>query len=224
MKRSEINRELEEAIAFFKDMRFALPGWAFWAPEDWKGKREQVAEIIDCGLGWDITDFGSGNFQRIGLINFNLRNGLVNTTAKTYCEKIIVVKENQVTPLHTHRDKREDIINRGGGNLVIKLQNSDQSGQLTDEPVIVKIDAIARTVPAGGTVVLKPGESIYLVPGVYHEFWGAPGTGTVLVGEVSTVNDDNTDNVFVGGNPRFPEIEEDAEPLHLLVNDYDRYI
>ena len=220
MKRSEINRELRKTIEFFDRMQFALPAWALWTLEDWRNAREDVAEIVACGLGWDITDFGSGDFQRIGLINFNLRNGIVNRTAKTYCEKIIVVQENQITPLHTHHHKLEDIINRGGGNLVIKLQAADENLEMTDAPVTVKIDSIPRTVASGDTVVLKPGESIFLAPGVFHEFWGEPGAGLVLVGEVSTVNDDNTDNVFVGGNPRFPRIEEDEAPLYLLVNDY----
>jgi D-lyxose ketol-isomerase len=224
MKRSKINQELVNTIAFFRKMNFALPGWAFWSPDDWKGKREEAAEIIDCGLGWDITDFGSNDFENVGLINFNLRNGIVNQTAKPYCEKIIVVKENQITPLHTHNDKMEDIINRGGGNLVIQLYGSDRNLELTEDPVTVYIDGFAQTVPAGGTVVLKPGESIFLVPGVFHEFWGEEGSGLVLVGEVSTVNDDNIDNIFVGGNPRFPNIEEDEPPLHLLVNDYEHYV
>lgn len=224
VKRSEINRELTRTIAFFKDMQFALPAWALWSPEDWRQTREDVAEIVACGLGWDITDFGSGDFQRVGLINFNLRNGIVNQTAKTYCEKIIVVQENQITPLHTHHVKLEDIINRGGGNLVIKLQGSDPNLLLNTRPVTVRIDSIPRTVASGGTVVLKPGESIFLEPGVFHEFWGEPGAGLVLVGEVSTVNDDSADNVFVGGNPRFPQIEEDEAPFHLLVNDYARFL
>ena len=113
MKRSEINHALRETIVFFNRMQFALPAWALWTLEDWRSTSENVSEIVACGLGWDITDFGSGDFQRVGLINFNLRNGIVNQTAKPYCEKIIVVQENQITPLHTHHHKLEDIINRG---------------------------------------------------------------------------------------------------------------
>ena len=224
MKRSEINRNIEEAKAFFKTMNFNLPSWAFWKPEDWKGRRQELKEILECGLGWDITDFGSDNFEKMGLINFNLRNGLVNKSIKTYCEKIIIVKENQIPPLHTHRDKIEDIINRGGGDLAIELYNSDNDFQLTDHSVTVNVDAIPHTLPAGGKVVLTPGQSVFLVPGVFHFFYGEEGKGIVLVGEVSSVNDDNVDNIFVDGNPRFPEIEEDEQPLHLLINDYPRYV
>lgn len=224
MKRSEINRAIKDSIKIFDEMKFELPPWAFWTPEEWKGKRELVIDIIDCGLGWDITDFGSGDFVRVGLINFNLRNGIVNKTKKNYCEKIIIVKENQVTPLHTHYSKIEDIINRGGGNLIIELHASDAGFKLIDEPVTIKIDAIPKTVPSGGRIILTPGESICLVPGVFHEFYGEDSRGHVLVGEVSTVNDDMTDNLFYKGSPRFPKIIEDEEPVYLLVNDYQTYV
>ena len=224
MKRSEINHIITETIGFFREMNFWLPKWAFWAPPAWRGKHELVQEIVQCGLGWDITDFGSGNFEKIGLINFNLRNGVMNKTRKTYCEKIIVVNENQVTPLHTHFIKFEDIIVRGGGNLVIELYQGDEHFKPTDLPVTVKVDGLPRTMGAGGKVLLTPGESIFLEPGMLHLFYGEPGKGRVLVGEVSAVNDDSTDNYFVVDGPRFPTIEEDAEPEYLLVNDYRRYL
>lgn len=224
MKRSEINKIILETIEFFQTMQFHLPGWACWSPSTWKENCEQVSEIIQCGLGWDITDFGSQDFERVGLINFNLRNGVLNRSKKTYCEKIIVVGENQVTPLHTHYLKCEDIINRGGGNLVIELYQADEAFNPTDRDVTVKIDALPITVPAGGKVVLTPGESIFLEPGVLHKFYGEPGKGRVLVGEVSTVNDDSSDNYFIGGSPRFPTIVDDVEPVHLLVNDYKKYL
>ncbi len=224
MKRSEINRTLEEAKVFFAEMKFALPAWAFRSPAEWRGKAAEAAEIVKVGLGWDVTDFGSGAFDEVGLTNFNLRNGIPGQGPKVYCEKLLLVKENQVTPLHTHRSKVEDIINRGGGNLVIELIQGDDALNLTDKPVTVKIDSIERTVPAGGTVILTPGESICLVPGVFHKFYGEEGAGWVLVGEVSTVNDDTKDNVFVDGSPRFPMIEEDEAPTWLLVNDYGKYL
>jgi D-lyxose ketol-isomerase len=224
MKRSEINFYLKESVDFFGAMKFSLPRFAYWSPAEWKGQRAAVADIVECSLGWDITDFGSGDFCRVGLINFNLRNGTVNQTRKTYCEKTIIVKESQVTPLHTHRSKIEDIINRGGGELVIQLFQANRDFQTTKAPVTVKIDSMPVTIAGGDEVSLPPGASICLEPGVLHMFYGKPGAGTVLVGEVSTVNDDRADNVFLGGNPRFPLIDEDEEPLFLLVNDYQRYI
>jgi len=224
MKRSEINFYLKESVDFFRGMNFSLPKFAYWSPADWRATPTDVADIVASGLGWDITDFGSGDFSKIGLINFNLRNGTPHQGRKTYCEKIIIVKENQITPLHTHRSKIEDIINRGGGDLVIQLIQGDRDFRPTHAPVTVKIDAAPTTITGGQEVSLAPGESICLEPGVLHMFYGKPASGTVLVGEVSTVNDDRTDNVFLDGNPRFPSIDEDVEPLFLLVNDYHRYI
>src|SRR5690606_13874046 len=101
---------------------------------------------------------------------------------------------------------------------------ADEAFNPTDRDVTVKIDALPITVPAGGKVVLTPGESIFLEPGVLHKFYGEPGKGRGLVGEVSTVNDDSSDNYFIGGSPRFPTIVDDVEPVHLLVNDYKKYL
>lgn len=224
MKRSEINKNLAFTKAFFQEMNVYLPRWATWTVDDWKSGACDTSEIVENGLGWDITDFGSGDFEKIGLINFNPRNGSLNKPDKPYCEKIILVKELQVTPLHTHIDKKEDIINRGGGELIIQLRNGDLRGNMNDTDVTVRIDGVPVTVPASGEISLQPGESVYLVPGVYHAFWGKAELGPVLVGEVSSVNDDSKDNIFIDSNPRFPTIEEDEPPLHLLVNDYKKYV
>jgi hypothetical protein len=130
----------------------------------------------------------------------------------------MIVDVNQRTPMHFHWTKVEDIINRGGGKLVIKLFNSTSDERLADTDVTVSIDGLRHTLKAGDKVVLSPGESITLTSRLYHEFWGAE--SRVLVGEVSLVNDDRTDNCFYEPVGRFPEIEEDEPPLHLLVPDY----
>lgn len=225
MKRSEINQIIVEAKAFLGDHQFYLPPWAYWSLSDWKKNRETVSEVINNMLGWDITDFGSGNFYRRGLFLFTLRNGKFNVDKKPYAEKIMIVEENQETPLHFHWTKMEDIINRGGGNLVIELYNAT-SDDLLDEttPVRLKTDGVERIIEPGGQVILQPGESICLEQRVYHRFYGEPGKGKVLVGEVSAVNDDTTDNRFYETVGRFPEIEEDEKPIHLLVSDYEKFI
>lgn len=224
MNRSEINSLITEAIDFFDRMNFRLPKWAYWTPSEWKGKGEAANEVVENMLGWDITDFGSGEFQRYGLILFTVRNGNLKSDSKPYAEKIMISNETQITPLHFHWNKMEDIINRGGGNLAIELYDSTGDEQLSKKSISVQIDGMTRTVDAGGTVVLTPGESICLKRGVYHAFRVEPGTGKVLIGEVSAVNDDNTDNRFYEELGRFPEIEEDVDPEFLLVNDYSDYI
>ncbi|MBU9711972.1 D-lyxose/D-mannose family sugar isomerase [Evansella tamaricis] len=222
MKRSEINNLMRDAIEFIEKMNFKLPPFAYWNAKEWETKGRDYDEIRDNYLGWDITDFGSGDFKKKGLLLFTIRNGNLNNDnyIKSYAEKLLIVEEEQITPLHFHWNKMEDIINRGGGNLCVQLYNSTEEEGLADTPVQVSVDGRILTVPAGGVVTLTPGESITLPVGMYHKFWGEKGTGKVLVGEVSMVNDDFTDNKFYEEVGRFAEIEEDEEPLYLLGNEY----
>ena len=206
-----------------KQMRFHLPPWAFWKPTQWQAKAKQAQEIIRNMLGWDITDFGKNDFNDRGLILFTIRNGNLQTDLKPYAEKVMIVQENQQTPYHFHWKKMEDIINRGGGNLIIEINGSTKDEGLSQSPVTLSVDGFLRTVEPGGRVVLTPGQSICLKPGVYHRFYGEKGKGTVLVGEVSAVNDDLSDNRFYEPQGRFPSIEEDEEPHYLLITDYPRY-
>ena len=224
MKRSEINQLIQSSIDFFNLMNFKLPPWAYWKPEDWKGKYETCSEIADNMLGWDLTDFGSGDFHRSGLILFTIRNGNIKKDKKPYAEKIMIVEEMQETPAHFHWSKMEDIINRGGGNLVMELWKSTSDEQISNEPFTVKTDGVLRRLLPGDKIILTPGESICLVQGLYHRFYGEAGKGKVLVGEVSAVNDDYTDNRFNPPVGRFPQIEEDEAPLHLLVSDFAKYL
>lgn len=225
MKRSEINELIVQAKGFMAERRFALPPFAFWSAEEWKGKGQECREIAQNQLGWDITDFGGGDFAKVGLLLFTVRNGTLSgdRMAKSYAEKIMIVREEQVTPCHFHHQKMEDIINRGGGELVVQLWNATKEDGLDTSEVMVSLDGVQKRVPAGGSVSLKPGESITLPPRLYHRFWGQKGKGTVLVGEVSRVNDDRTDNRFYEKIGRFPAIEEDQRPVHLLVTDYSQY-
>ena len=218
MKRSQINQILQSAQAFFTEHQFHLPPWASWTEADWQGQGEACREVVDCQLGWDITDFGSGDFAQRGLTLFTVRNGKAGSSyGKTYAEKIMVVDDGQETPLHFHFQKAEDIINRGDSKLLLQLWNSEGQGEKADTPVSVSIDGVRRTLAAGGVVSLAPGESICLTRGLYHRFWGE---GKVLVGEVSQVNDDFSDNRFYEAVGRFPSIDEDEAPWRLLVSDY----
>ena len=112
----------------------------------------------------------------------------------------------------------EDIINRGGGSLVMRLWQAEEDGSLSDRSFEIVTDSCRKRIKAGENISLKPGESITLFPYQYHEFW-AEG-GRCLIGEVSSVNDDNTDNRFYRELGRFPAIEEDEPPVYLLCNEY----
>lgn len=225
MKRSEINAIMREADAFMKSHGFYLPPFAYWSPADWQTRGREVQEIVTNRLGWDITDFGRGDYERTGLFLFTLRNGhpdnLKTGRGKLYAEKIMIVDVDQVTPMHFHWHKVEDIINRGGGRLIIQLYNATEEDGLAGTEVTVSMDGVQQTLEAGQTVTLNPGQSITLPTRLYHKFWGAG--ERLLVGEVSMVNDDQADNHFYQPLGRFPQIDEDEPPLYLLINDYPTY-
>lgn len=201
---------------------FSLPPFCHWTPEDWKHKSHEYDEIRDNMLGWDITDFGLGNFDKVGFGLITIRNGNQHDPKyrKVYAEKLLMLRDNQTAPFHFHWKKSEDIINRGGGTLVITMYESNPDGSLSDRDVLVNSDGRSYYVKAGSDIVLKPGESVTLWPYQYHHFSVVPGTGTVLIGEVSMCNDDNTDNRFLEPVGRFPVIEEDEPPYRLLCNEY----
>lgn len=226
MKRSEINRSLVEMEKFIKEYRFALPPFCHFTPEEWNSKGSEYDEIRDNMLGWDITDYGLGDFAKTGFSLITIRNGnlaMKDKYTKTYAEKLLYLREGQYAPMHFHWNKMEDIINRGGGNILIRVYNSTE-GEGLDETgeVHVYMDGRKMTVPAGTQVRLTPGESISIQPYLYHDFSVEEGTGPVLLGEVSQCNDDNTDNRFLEPIGRFPAIEEDEPPYRLLCNEYPK--
>lgn len=201
---------------------FTLPPFAHVAPADLN--RLAGSEVIARRLGWDVTDYGAGDFAALGLALFTLRNGRVaDLTAgrgMLYAEKLLVLREGQYCPMHTHRLKAEDIIHRwGDGWLEVEVFASDAAGgRDRAAPVTVLCDGLPRRLPAGGRLVLHPGESVTLMPGDWHAF-RARG-GDCLLGEVSTVNDDESDNIFDPPLPRFATVDEDEGPWRWLVSDY----
>lgn len=227
MKRSRVNEILREGEAFIRSFGYALPPFADWTPDEMKCRRGDIDGIVDARLGWDITDYGAGDFARRGLFLFTVRNGdpadLASGRGMLYAEKIMISRREQVAPMHKHAVKAEDIINRGGGTLCIELFASAPDGGIDREaPVVVPTDGVMRRVDAGGILRLAPGESVTLLPGVWHAFWGEG--KDVLIGEVSTVNDDLSDNIFVDPIARFSQIEEDEMPHRLLVSDYPAWL
>ena len=225
MKRSLINSYIREAKDFAARMQFTLPPFAYWTPAEWKTKGPEYREIRDNQLGWDLTDFGRGIYDKLGLLLFAIRNGNINNpSGKNYAEKLLIVKPGQLTPYHYHASKMEDIINRrGGGTLKVQLYRSLDPKTLDEKSdVPVSVDGRNYSVKAGTTISLDNGESITLKQGIFHQFWSDD--AMLLLGEVSMVNDDYNDNFFLGDIGRFPAIEEDEEPLQLLVGDYDKYL
>lgn len=223
MKRSEINNVIKRFEALLEKHRFELPPFLKFTPEEWAEKGHEYDEIRDNKLGWDITDYGEGDFGKLGLALITIRNGNFNDPRypKSYAEKIMMLEPGQTSPMHFHWNKMEDIINRGGSDLIFTLYNADKDNSLSDSDVEVIKDGCRFTVPAGSKVVVKPGESLTLYPYLYHEFITGP-EGPALIGEVSMVNDDENDNYFLNKIGRFPTIEEDEKPYRLLCTEYPK--
>lgn len=227
MKRSRINQIMAEADEMIRSYGFVLPPFAYWTPEEFKANAAKAQNVIDARCGWDVTDYGAGDFDRMGLFLFTLRNGRLSDLQRgggmCYAEKLLITRQDQLSPMHTHVIKAEDIINRGGATLVVELYGSDEQGAFAeDKGGTVYCDGIRVDYAPGQKLRLAPGESVTLMPGDWHAFWGEG--GDVLVGEVSTVNDDETDNIFREPIGRFADIDEDVDPAHLLVSDYSKWL
>ncbi|MBQ9460268.1 MAG: D-lyxose/D-mannose family sugar isomerase [Oscillospiraceae bacterium] len=224
MKRSEINAALREMEAMLQRYCVSLPDFCGFTPEQWRDKGHEYDEVRDNMLGWDITDYGLGKFNEVGFSLITLRNGnlrLRDKYAKTYAEKLLYLREGQYAPMHFHWSKMEDIINRAGGDVLIRVYRSTPDERIDRETAVtVHVDGCESIVPAGTQIRLRPGQSITITPLLYHDFTVEKGGAPVLLGEVSQCNDDNTDNRFEPPMGRFPSIEEDEPPYRLLCNEY----
>lgn len=222
MKRSEINRALAWAENLLESNNIRLPRLAYMTPEELRAQGEKLETVKSVMLGWDITDFGTNDFDAVGAVLFTVRNGLLDkpSVGVPYCEKYILMKPGQRLPKHYHVFKTEDIIVRAGGTLKVNLWNTDKDGNELDTDVHVFMDGFEQVFKAGEDILVTKGNSISLTPGMAHIFGPLESTGDLIVGEVSKVNDDNTDNYFLEPTSRFADIEEDEKPVHLLCNEY----
>ena len=223
MKRSDINVAIQWAKALLEQNNIHLPEAAGWSPDEWRRRAGEIDTIRRVMMGWDITDFSTGDFERVGAVLYTVRNGLANDpgVGVPYCEKYIVMKEGQRLPKHYHVFKTEDIINRAGGVLSVRLWNAGRDGNQLDTDVTVYMDGVRRVAKPGEEILVYPGNSVTLTPYLAHVFGPKPGGGDVICGEVSKVNDDKTDNYFLEPTSRFADIEEDEPALHPLCNEYE---
>jgi D-lyxose ketol-isomerase len=188
MKRSEINGVIAAASSFFKQN-----GW-----------------VLPPNPKWDVTDFGLGSFFNSGLVLVNLAE------EPEYCEKLMYALGNQVTPSHTHKKKKEDIICRTGV-LIIQLWSQNPAKEKTRDSFNIKINGNYRPVTSGDKITLLAGERVTIVPGIWHEFYAA--SEECIIGEVSTANDDVNDNFFSNREiGRFSEIIEDEATIVQLLS------
>ncbi|WP_106420385.1 D-lyxose/D-mannose family sugar isomerase [Salinicola tamaricis] len=215
MKRSQINQAIQTAEALLVELAWRLPDFASWSRDEHARLAERSQWLSARQMGWDVTDFGQGDFAAKGLTLFCLRNGLADQPGeRPYAEKLLFVRPGQETPFHAHHDKLEDIIVRGGGTLCVEFTARGavrDDAPLTDD-AITRVDG--RAVPLyQGPIRLSAGQSITIPRGVQHRFWGEG--EMVLAAEVSQCND-HRDNHFLDGLGRFSAIDEDA-PVHRLL-------
>lgn len=128
--RSQANHSIALAREVFGHFGISLPAFSRWSVAQWQNAGPDCDEIRDCMLGRDVTDFGSGRFHEIGRCLFTLRNGRLADSRypKSYAEKLIIDPEGQRAPAHYHQSKREDIVCRAGGNIIVELTATEPDG------------------------------------------------------------------------------------------------
>lgn len=189
LKRSVINKTIQEAGAAFRDHHWHLPP----RPK------------------WDVTDFGLGSFSEYGLTLVNLAE------EPEYCEKLMFAYAGQRTPAHTHARKKEDIICRIG-RLSLRLWPGKPGSPEAGGPFFVPVNGEPVSLTGGQVLTLEAGSRITLVPGIYHEFWAETPyclIGEVSTAN-DDVNDNLFADEQIG---RFPGIEEDEPAAVKLVCD-----
>tara|TARA_Y100000996_G_scaffold414045_1_gene403853 strand:+ start:3418 stop:4083 length:666 start_codon:yes stop_codon:yes gene_type:complete len=220
MKRSEINKAILAAKEMMEKFSWTLPHWGYWSKEDYQNKAELKKYLNKHQMGWDVTDFGKGKFNEQGITLFCLRNGIQgDVNDKPYAEKLLFMQEGQEIPFHSHKIKLEDIICRGGGDLAIEFLEINANNEELTRKIEVFIDGEKMSLDPHEPLVLKTGQSVTVDRHIFHKFYAVKGSGMVMAGEVSQVNDDNNDNYFLEPVGRFSEIEEDEEPIHPLWNE-----
>ena len=223
MKRSEINAAIDYAVAFFRRRRFPLPRFAYWTPEEWRTRGPEYQEVRDTRIGWDVTDFGSGDFAHTGRTIFVLRNGSVAMPLqypKPYVHKAMCLPESQKSPIHYHRSTMEDVFNQGGGIICIALWKASLDDSLSKEALEISVDGCRHRVSGGTTVLLEPGHSVCIVPRTYHQVWAKERRGTALSIGVSSVCDERKDIAWLQEPERLPQIDEDEPARYVLCGEY----
>ena len=222
MKRSQINTIIEDSIKFIEDCKFHIPPFAEWTVEEWKTKGSEYDDIRNNGLGWDVSDYGFGNFHKLGIVALTIRSAhqkIFSKYEKPFAEKLLCLEQGQELPLHLHPQKVEDLINRGGSDFFIKLYKANPDNSISDDFVDVLMDGRKLTIKAGEILRVRVGESITLLPNHYHTFWVE--SGKTLFGEVTMTNNEH---YFYEKSPTSTVIEEDCLPVYHLFNEYPQWV
>lgn len=225
MKRSHTNQALKELEDMCEKNCGYLPPFCHFTPEQRQSIDHDYDKVRNCMLDWDITDYGVGDSDILAFSLITLRNenrAMVDNYSKVYVEKLLYLKEGQYASNHFQWYKTEDIINRVGGNVLIRIRSSLSNEENDYEPdAAVYTASRINSASVGTQICLTPGERIHVQQYLYHAFSEEKKTGSVLLGKVSMDNDDtgNRCNPTVG---RFPKIRDYEPQYRLLCNEFPK--
>ena len=145
MKRSEINRLIEDALKFFQEMHFKLPPLGYLDT----GAMEQAGGIVrgsgNESVGMGPHGFWYREFQCGRVAAFHPSKRESATRPEALCGKNHDRPGGTGDPhAFSTGPKMEDIINRGGGNLMIQLYPSDREGGFAKKSFQVSLDGLKR--------------------------------------------------------------------------------
>jgi D-lyxose ketol-isomerase len=103
--------------------------------------------------------------------------------------------------------------------LVIEFLEIDSNRIEKNSKIKVLVDGETVSIAPREPLILRRGQSVTVERNIYHKFYSAEGSGMVMAGEVSQVNDDNKDNYFLESVGRFSLVDEDEEAIHPLWNE-----
>ena len=147
MKRSQINKALKEMESVCEKYSCFLPPFCSFTPQKWLSLGHEYDEVRDCMLGWDITDFGSGDFDRVGFSLITIRNGLRASPEKypkVYAEKLLYLKDTLASRVNSLASARsismllcESEIERGAGRSARAQSVSSSANKMNQNRFII---------------------------------------------------------------------------------------
>ncbi len=234
MKRSEIDTAIERAISNAKNLGVALPAWSDWHPQQFEKNADGIRHQK---LGWKVVDFGMKDFENCGLVILALCSSLVDETGEpltkvahlgeydypvtSFSRKYLFVQAGQTEPHHFHRQKaRKEVSVIAGAPVRFELAWAENDTTLSNQDVNVAVDGIWHQLPAGGSLMVNPGETITLPGNLSHIISVAEGGPDTIMMETSTANNDRRDNIFPFMTPTSTSVIEDTVARYQLLDEH----
>lgn len=234
MKRSEIDSAIERAINSAKKFGVALPVWIEWHPHQFEKNADGIKHQK---LGWKVVDFGVGDFEHCGLVILVICSPLVDEHGEpltkpsnignheypltSFSRKYLFVQAGQTEPHHFHRQKaRKEVSVLAGAPVRFELAWAENDTTLSDRNVDVAVDGIWHHIPAGGSVMVNPGETITLPGNLSHIISVAEGGPDTIMMETSTANNDRSDNIFPFMTPTSKSVIDDVSARYQLLDEH----